>query len=134
MRLEAAIEPDYTESYNFKIEGSIDLKQIFEGILADLNKKKTQGIIAAKFHNTIINIIFAVADKLRTERGLNKIALSGGSFQNRYILEKVENLLEENGFEVYSHQNTASNDGGLALGQLAIAAKKRELNQLNNDN
>ena len=70
---------------------------------------------------------------MRDERGLNKVVLSGGSFQNRYILEKAENLLEKHNFDVYSHQETPSNDGGLALGQIAIAAKKRELNQLNND-
>lgn len=133
MRLEAAIDSNCTEFYDFKIRDRIDFKKTFEGIITDLNKGVSQGIIAAKFHHTIINIIFAVAEKLRNERGLNKIVLSGGSFQNRYILEKVENLLEEHNFEVFSHQKTPSNDGGLALGQIAIAAKKRELNQLNNN-
>ncbi len=127
MRLEAAIDTNCTKSYDFKIGKQIDLKEIFEGIITDLNKGINQGIIATKFHHTIINIIFAVAKKLRDERGLNKVVLSGGSFQNRYILEKVENLLNKHNFEVFSHQETPSNDGGLALGQIAIAAKKREL-------
>lgn len=134
MRLEAAIDSTCTDSYAFKIGDSIDLKQLFEGIIEDLNNDVSQSIIAAKFHNTIINIILAITEKLRKERGLNKVVLSGGSFQNRYILEKIEKLLADNNFEVYSHENIPSNDGGLALGQLVIAAKKRELNQLNNDN
>lgn len=134
MRIEAVIDPTCTDSYEFIIGHNIDLKQTFEGIIVDLNKGASQGIIAAKFHHTIINIIFAVAETLRIERGLNKVVLSGGSFQNRYILEKIENLLEKNDFEVYAHQETPSNDGSLALGQIVIAAKKRELNQLNNDN
>ncbi len=127
MRLEAAIDTNCEESYDFEMGSFIDLKKLFEGILSDLNKGVSQGIIAAKFHHTIINIIFAVAEKLRNERGLNKVVLSGGSFQNRFIAEKIEVLLEKQNFEVFSHQQTPSNDGGLALGQIAIAAKKRKL-------
>ncbi len=128
MRLEAAIDKSCAETYHFEAGSPISLKPIFEGILESLNKKEEQGIIAAKFHNTIINIIFAIAKKLRTERGINKVVLSGGSFQNRFMLEKTETLLSENDFEVYSHQETPSNDGSLALGQLVIAAKKRLIN------
>jgi len=61
---------------------------------------------------------------------LNAVVLSGGTFQNRYILEKTETLLEENGFNVYSQKLVPSNDGGIALGQLAIAAKRREMGAL----
>jgi hydrogenase maturation protein HypF len=53
--------------------------------------------------------------------------LSGGVFQNKYLLEGTEKLLRKNNFEVYSHQAVTSNDGGIALGQLAIAAKRRAL-------
>ena len=128
MRLEAAINKSCDETYHFEAGSPINLKPIFEGILESLSKKEEQGIISAKFHNTIINIIFAIVKKLRAERGINKVVLSGGSFQNRFMLEKVEKLLSGNNFEVYSHQETPSNDGSLALGQLVIAAKKRLIN------
>jgi hydrogenase maturation protein HypF len=83
--------------------------------------------ISSKFHNTIIEVILAVADKIRTETGLNKVVLSGGSFQNAILLEKSEYLLTKKGFEIFSHSLVPSNDGGIALGQLAIAAKRRSL-------
>jgi len=57
----------------------------------------------------------------------NKVVLSGGVFQNRFLIENAERLLKENNFEVYTHSKVPSNDGGVALGQLAIAAKRREL-------
>ncbi len=130
MRLEAAINLETDDHYKFTMNDSIGLKLCFDEILTDLNKGISQGFISTKFHNTIINIIFAVADKLKSERGINKVVLSGGSFQNRYLLEKTENLLSRKGFKVYSHLNTPSNDGSLALGQLAIAAKLREQNDI----
>jgi hydrogenase maturation protein HypF len=61
------------------------------------------------------------------QNGIKKVALSGGSFQNRYLLSGLENKLTENGFEVYSQQQIPANDGGLALGQLIIASEKRRL-------
>jgi len=57
---------------------------------------------------------------------LKKVVLSGGTFQNRYLLETTEKLLTDMGFEVYTQSDLPSNDGGIALGQLAIAANLRE--------
>ena len=96
-------------------------------ILNDLEGKIPISIIATKFHNTIIKVIFAGAKEIRIRENINKIVLSGGTFQNRFILEKVENLLKANGFDVFSNNKIPSNDGGIALGQLAIAAKRRKL-------
>jgi hydrogenase maturation protein HypF len=53
--------------------------------------------------------------------------LSGGVFQNRYLSEGTMDLLLKNNFKVYSHSTVPANDGGLALGQLAVASKRREL-------
>ncbi len=65
-------------------------------------------------------------DKIRQETGLKKVILSGGTFQNRYLLANLEPALRNSGFDVYAHSRIPSNDGGIALGQLAIAAKRRE--------
>ena len=84
--------------------------------------------ISVKFHNTIIFIIIETAKIIRNKYKLNDIALSGGIFQNKYILSKTENDLKKNNFNVYSQLKIPSNDGGISLGQLAIAANRREKN------
>ena len=58
------------------------------------------------------------------------VVLSGGVFQNRFLLHSVTGLLEENGFNVYTHQRVSANDEGISLGQLAIARKKRSMNHV----
>ena len=127
MRLEAAIDQNIKECYNFDIDKSISIKTTFIEIINDLENNISASVISAKFHNTIIKIIFAVVFKINKEYNINKVVLSGGSFQNKYIVERIENLLFENGFEVFSQSKIPANDGGIALGQLAIAAKRREL-------
>jgi hydrogenase maturation protein HypF len=83
--------------------------------------------IATKFHNTIILAIFDTVNTIRLNSGINKVVLSGGVFQNKYLSEKTMDLLLKNNFDVYSHSSVPANDGGLALGQLAVASKRREL-------
>ncbi len=128
MRLEAAIAENITEKYDIGIDKTISFDNTFRGIVADLQNGTAVSEISAKFHNTVIYCIFAVAERIRAQKNINKVVLSGGSFQNAYVLGKVEILLEQNGFEVFSHKKTPANDAGIALGQLAIAAKRRQLN------
>jgi hydrogenase maturation protein HypF len=75
------------------------------------------GIIAAKFHNTLTEIIVNIAQIVKTE----KILLSGGCFQNRYLTERTINRLQESGFQVYWQQILPPNDGGISLGQIMAA-------------
>ena len=127
MRLEAIADKETNDRYNFDTENTIKLKRTFDGIIEDIENRVPVSVISAKFHNTIINIIFAVVLQIRDKHNIKKVALSGGSFQNRYILARVEDLLRRNGFDVYSQCSIPANDGGIALGQLAIAAKRRIL-------
>jgi hydrogenase maturation protein HypF len=101
--------------------------------LDDLHFNVPVDEISAKFHNTFINVIFAVASQIRKTRGIKKVVLSGGTFQNKYVLSRLEKLLAKEGFEVFAHQKIPSNDAGIALGQLVIAAKRRELGILEID-
>jgi hydrogenase maturation protein HypF len=127
MRLEAAIESNCKGRYLYMIDNKcIVFYKTFQQILNDFEQKVSVGKISAKFHNTIISLILDLSRKIRTETGLNKVVLSGGTFQNRYLLSLSENLLKDQDFEVFTHETVPSNDGGLALGQLAIAAKRRE--------
>jgi hydrogenase maturation protein HypF len=126
MRLESvAIET--TESYPFEINGVISFKKTFNEILNDLAKGIDTGLISGKFHNTIVQLIVKVAIITREETAINSVVLSGGSFQNRILLKKAEDSLKDANFAVFSQSAIPSNDGGIALGQLAIAAKRREL-------
>ena len=84
-------------------------------------------LISVKFHNTISMIINEVADKMRSVYSLDKVVLSGGVFQNKYLLEKSVTKLREKGFNVYVHRLVPSNDGGISLGQLAVASKFFEI-------
>ncbi|HID34224.1 MAG TPA: hypothetical protein EYP25_06570, partial [Anaerolineae bacterium] len=59
---------------------------------------------------------------LRDETGLNQVALSGGCFQNRILLEELAAGLRADGFQVFTHHQVPANDGGLSLGQAVIAA------------
>jgi hydrogenase maturation protein HypF len=128
MRLESIIEPGRTESYPFTLGETVNFDFTIAGILGDLKQHVNPGIISAKFHNTIISVISEVADKMRTRHSCNKVVLSGGTFQNKYLLEGTERILIHNRFEVYSHHLVPTNDGGISLGQLAVVAKRRQIN------
>ncbi len=121
MLLEAKINHEVKERYSFSLQSPIDLKPMITELIGDLEKKRDMAFIAARFHNTIVSINFTIACRIRKERGINRIVLGGGVFQNSYILEKTENMLNENGFETYSSQQVPSNDAGISLGQLAVA-------------
>ncbi len=127
MLLESLAAKDCTEAYPWTGGDVICLDDTLKGIVADLGAGVEKSIIASKFHNTVISIIFETVKGIRSGEGINKVVLSGGVFQNKYLLEGTESLLRESKFEVFSHAAVPSNDGGIALGQLAVAAKKREL-------
>jgi hydrogenase maturation protein HypF len=127
MLLEAILDKNCTEKYKWSANPAINLDETIRGIANDLEKGIEKSIIAAKFHNTITSIIFETVNGIRFRDGINKVVLSGGVFQNKYLLEGTQSLLRKNSFEVFSHAAVPTNDGGIALGQLAIAAKRREL-------
>lgn len=124
MRLEAIIKENCQGKYLFDYEEQvISFRKMFYQILEDRKANTAINEISAKFHNTVVTINLKTAKLLRKAYGINKVVLSGGSFQNKYLLEHTENLLTMAGFEVYAHEKVPTNDGGIALGQLAIGAK-----------
>ncbi|MCB2209129.1 MAG: carbamoyltransferase HypF [Bacteroidetes bacterium] len=126
MRLES-IAKDTTDYYPFNSGKEIGFKPVFEGILKDINKGEDVGLISGKFHNTMVQVIIDTVQKISQQTAIKKVALSGGSFQNRILLKKTEDSLKDANFAVFSQSLIPSNDGGIALGQLAIAAKRREM-------
>ncbi len=130
MQLEAVANSEICESYSYDASNNISFKPTFAEIIEDLKNEVTIPDIAGKFHNTIVEIIVSIANEIRSSSGISKVVLSGGSFQNSIILEKIENRLKSLNFECYTQSIIPSNDGGIALGQLAIAAKRRELGMI----
>ncbi|MGA2824290.1 MAG: carbamoyltransferase HypF, partial [Bacteroidales bacterium] len=127
MRLESIIEPGCSENYPFIFRETVNFELTFRGIEEDIKQHINPGIISAKFHNTMISVIVKVIDEMKIHHSCNKVVLSGGTFQNRYLLEGTEKMLTGEGFEVYSHHLVPTNDGGISLGQLAVAAKRRQM-------
>jgi hydrogenase maturation protein HypF len=101
----------------------IDQTHLFQGIVEDLDKGVDIGIIALKFHYAVAELCLEMCEKIKKERNLNKVALSGGVFQNMLLLEIVVDMLEVAGFEVYTHSLVPTNDGGISLGQAIVALK-----------
>jgi len=123
MRLETIIDKKINQVYPFTLGKTISFELTIEQIVKDLQHSVQLPVISAKFHNTIISVICKVVEEIRNKHNLNKVVLSGGTFQNKYLLEKLENILITNDFEIFSHEKIPTNDGGIALGQLVIAAK-----------
>ncbi len=122
MRLEAIIDKTEKSYYPFEIvNGIVRFDKMLNAILNDISKRSAS-IISAKFHNTIVNIINDVVNQIKKDTGINKIVLSGGVFQNRFLLEKSIQILAKNNFEIYTNHLTPPNDGGIALGQLVVAS------------
>lgn len=99
----------------------IDVRPMIESIVMELQQGETAGAIAARFHSTLAEIIAQVCRELRERERLNKVCLSGGTFQNTLLLECTLSALGEDGFEVYLHAKVPTNDGGISLGQAVIA-------------
>jgi hydrogenase maturation protein HypF len=121
--LEYAIQPDIDDLYPFEItDGSpfiVDWGPMIAEILLDLQKGDSAAIVSAKSHNTLTEIIVAVARKV----GEPRVLLTGGCFQNRFLIERSVRRLSEAGFQPYWHQRVPTNDGGIALGQIVAATR-----------
>jgi len=127
MKLESMVVDNCNESYSFATGEKLMFDETIREIVNDILLKTNIQTIATKFHNTIILAIFETANAIRLNHRINKVVLSGGVFQNKYLLEGITAILLKNNFEVYSHATVPTNDGGIALGQLAVASKRREL-------
>ncbi len=100
----------------------LDWGPLVEGVLEDLQRGIKPGIIAGRFHNALVEAILAVAQAV----GERRVALTGGCFQNRLLTERATRRLSEAGFEVLLHRQVPPNDGGISLGQVAVAAARLE--------
>jgi hydrogenase maturation protein HypF len=100
----------------------IGVRPLFEAIVDDLRKNTPVETISLRFHNGLVEILSRLAECLRQEFSLNRVCLSGGTFQNSCLLSALVRKLEANGFEVFTHAAVPAGDGGLSLGQALVAS------------
>jgi len=96
--------------------------ELLGGIISDLRHGLPLSYISTRFHVTVALMISEMCQILRQETGINKVALSGGVFQNRLLLKKAVSGLETQGFAVFTAGQIPSNDGGISVGQAVIAS------------
>ena len=102
----------------------LDVAPLIRAIVEDLQRGVPIPQIAGRFHRSVAELLAAACLRAREETGLSVVALSGGVFQNRLLLEYLVDRLGELSFQVYLNRRVPPNDGGLSLGQLAIAAAR----------
>jgi hydrogenase maturation protein HypF len=95
----------------------IDWRPTLGALLCDLRDGEKVATISARFHNGLVCAALAMAERA----GIEHVVLSGGCFQNAYLSKRLEALLTDRGFRVFRPRETPANDGGLALGQIAVA-------------
>lgn len=122
--LENYLESGIDGAYSFGKNSIISFSPMIREIAADLQVKKSLHEIVTKFHNTVANAALFQVMRSADKSEIKKVVLSGGTFQNKYLTEKLLLLLRQNEFEVYLPCDISCNDGGIALGQLAVAAHK----------
>jgi hydrogenase maturation protein HypF len=131
MALESIANEQTSEYYPFELKKqngitAVHIEDMLQGIITDKTGKVDKSVISAKFHNTIAQFFLALAKQARDQTGLNTAAISGGVFCNRFLTKRLIELLQNDGFEVLFNRLIPSNDGGISLGQAAIAAKTTE--------
>jgi hydrogenase maturation protein HypF len=132
IELEAIADERTTGTYRFEIEGSeIGAEMIVRGAVEDLISGVPREQVAARFHLSVAHMIVEVATIIREQRALDRVVLSGGVFQNMLLLSNVSRLLLESGFEVFTHHRVPANDGGISLGQAAIANARVSARRIN---
>ncbi len=127
MMLESVAVVEIDKNYSYDVGDEISFKSTFEEIIKDIIAGTDVEIISAKFHNTIVKVVVDNVMEISAKTGITKVALSGGTFQNKLLLKRVPECLSDKKMLCFTQSKVPSNDGGLALGQMAIAAKRRKL-------
>jgi hydrogenase maturation protein HypF len=137
LKLEQAVAKNIEDAYKIELNPVISWDSVILQIVSDLENNTNTGIVAAKFHNTVAEITSRAIQQIHSETGIIKVILSGGTFQNKYLVKKVVDLLRNSSLDIYMPSQLPPNDGGIALGQMAIAAKcignRHKCMQLHND-
>ena len=125
IEFEAFADPVEGGKYWFEIEQNQVLAGSAMGaLIADAAAGVQASKISSRFHNGLAACVLEMCSQIRSEAGIHEVALSGGVWQNITLLRRTLSLLKDEGFKVYIHREVPANDGGLSLGQAAIAAAR----------
>ncbi|MEW9125252.1 MAG: carbamoyltransferase HypF, partial [Thermotaleaceae bacterium] len=127
IELENILDPSVKEYYSYHIGEEngvyqIDYSSILMGILKDIENQVSPSSIAAKFHNALGNVTLEVISRIKERYQINRVVLSGGVFENNYLLTYIINGLTQRNCQIYYHRQVPTNDSGISVGQLGIAA------------
>jgi hydrogenase maturation protein HypF len=116
-------EPPYPMDLTREGDGwTISTRRMFEAIVRDIESRKPASVISRRFHDGLIEVLVRVANFIRQRTWLEQVCLSGGTFNNSYLLEHLSSRLRAERFEVFTHSEVPAGDGGLCLGQAVVAA------------
>ena len=122
--LEAAARAGEGGAYPYELCGgevlTLDWRPTVRALTSELDGGVEVPVIAARFMNTLIRAAAEQLSRLAAETGLDRVVLSGGVFQNMYIMDRLPERLRAQGLEVYTHSRVSANDEGISLGQLMI--------------
>lgn len=125
IELELASQKEGGQVLPYQIdEGNVyllDFMPTFAALTEAVGQGRNIHFLAACFHVTVAQAALDMIRRIRQDTGLRKVVLSGGVWQNHTLLEKVVGMLQQDGFTVYYNQRVPTNDGGIALGQIAVA-------------
>jgi hydrogenase maturation protein HypF len=138
MALESIAAAGVNDEYPVQISDIDGVQQwapqpMIRGLIEDLRRKTAPAIIAARFHNTLCRGLLTLAKNARQRLQITDVALSGGVFCNRYLANRLIRQLRDEGFTVLWKKLVPVNDGGISLGQAAIAAKLCEMTLTGNE-
>lgn len=136
MELEMAAAPEEAGFYPLPLIWTekglvLDTPSLFRQVVAEHLAGVDRGVIGARFHHSLVQGLADACRLVRERTGLNLVALSGGVFQNALLTVGLKARLEQWGFEVLTHRLVPPNDGGLALGQVAVAAARQRQGKVN---
>jgi hydrogenase maturation protein HypF len=125
IEFEALVDPAEGGRYPFGLDqGKVQVGSAVEALINDVMARVPVSKISAKFHNGLAACVLEICSRIRSETGVDEVALSGGVWQNITLLRRTLSLLGDASFRVYIHREVPANDGGLSLGQAAIAAAR----------
>ena len=129
MALEAVAKEGVDEEYHVEFNNEngytvIDFSPLILVIINDLVQGMATDIIAAKFHNTVVSVICTMVRGLSEQYGFKDVALSGGTFQNLFILNRLINALSVDGMNVFINHKVPCNDACISLGQAYLVRER----------
>ena len=123
IEFEALADEAEAGKYSFGLnQDQVQVRSVVEALIKDVMAGVPVQKISARFHNGLAESVKETVKKISADTGIRSVVLSGGVWQNITLLRRTLSLLRKDGFEVYIHREVPTNDGGLSLGQAAIAA------------